>query len=101
MISTHPYNIWPLQIKLFTEEAVKFWDQSCGNSKTKSKAAGVSLAPLPPQFSYTIELEGVDGRSGYADSKRTGPISVRDGMQKLNGLLPAEHVDQRHSQPKY
>lgn len=34
---------------------------------------------LPPGFTCTVELEGVDGKSGRAGSGRQGPISVTDG----------------------
>jgi hypothetical protein len=66
MIRTHPYNTWPLQVKAFTREADKAWT-------TLSKTI-----PLPPGLVYTVELEGVDGKSGLVGSGRTGPIDVAD-----------------------
>ncbi|TFK44508.1 hypothetical protein BDQ12DRAFT_594993, partial [Crucibulum laeve] len=68
MVSSHPFNRWPLHIKLFTEEAVKCWNDATRNA----------VVPLPPGFMYTIELEGVDGKSGHPGSGRQGPISVKD-----------------------
>ncbi|KDR75326.1 hypothetical protein GALMADRAFT_545850 [Galerina marginata CBS 339.88] len=68
MISKHPFNTWPLHVKLFTEEAVRHW---------KAAAADDAL-PLPPGFTCSVELEGVDGKSGHPGSGRKGPISVDD-----------------------
>ncbi|KAF7298152.1 Structure-specific endonuclease subunit SLX1 [Mycena chlorophos] len=67
MIGTHPYKTWPLHIKLFTEQAVKGWN-----------TAQKTTPPLPPGFTSTIELEGVDGRSGIAGTGRKVPICVDD-----------------------
>jgi structure-specific endonuclease subunit SLX1 len=70
MICSHPYNTWPLHVKLFTREAVKHWE-----------AAGSSSSiPLPLGFTSQIELEGVDGKSGLTGSGRKGPIDITDGM---------------------
>ncbi|KAG5646817.1 hypothetical protein DXG03_002194 [Asterophora parasitica] len=68
MLSTHPYRNWPLHVKLFTEEAVIAWKEACQDAQ----------AHLPLGFTYTIELEGVDGKSGKVGSGRSGPISVKD-----------------------
>lgn len=70
MISIHPYSTWPLHVKLFTNEAVKWWQDA---------AKDVGVPPLPPGFVCSIELEGVDGKSGNVGSGRQGPISVKDG----------------------
>ncbi|KAF8972892.1 hypothetical protein BDZ97DRAFT_1649124, partial [Flammula alnicola] len=69
MIAKHPFNIWPLHVKLFTEEAVKCWNAS---------ASANDVFPLPPGFTCAVELEGVDGKSGLPGSGRQGPISVDD-----------------------
>lgn len=71
MISSHPYNTWPLRVKLFTDDAVKGW-------KDANKCVE-ELTPLPMGFTYTTELEGVDGKSGKTGSGRKGPIEVTDG----------------------
>lgn len=68
MISTHPYNTWPLHVKLFSAEAVAAWT-----------AASQRSAPMPPGFTCSIELEGVDGKSGQVGSGRWEPINVNDG----------------------
>lgn len=75
MISNHPYITWPLHVKLFTQEAVKGWEDA-------AKAA--EALPLPPGFTCSVELEGVDGKSGKPGSGRKGPINVKDGM-----IIPA------------
>ncbi|KAJ3517641.1 hypothetical protein NLJ89_g379 [Agrocybe chaxingu] len=68
MICMHPFNTWPLHVKLFTEEAVLYW-----------KVAGSKgTIPLPPGFTCNVELEGVDGKSGQSGSGRRGPITVDD-----------------------
>lgn len=67
MISSHPYNLWPLHVKLFTDEASKVWDQS------------VTDVELPKGFTCVREYEGVDGKSGKVGSGRRGPIDVTDG----------------------
>ncbi|KAK7057433.1 hypothetical protein R3P38DRAFT_3384792 [Favolaschia claudopus] len=70
MLSTHPWSTWPLNVKLFTEAAVKAWHSANANS----------VAQLPPGFNYTIELEGVDGKSGQSGSGRRGPLGVDDAQ---------------------
>ncbi|PPQ98457.1 hypothetical protein CVT24_004135 [Panaeolus cyanescens] len=75
MIALHPFNTWPLHVKLFTEEAVKFWEASANKSLS-----------LPPGFTCTIELEGVDGKSGNSGSGRKGPIDVTDGPIVISTL---------------
>ena len=75
MISSSPYNTWPLHVTVFTEEANKAW---------QSAAEVVPEASLPHGFTYTVELEGVDGKNGHNGSGRTGPISVTDGTGLLN-----------------
>ncbi|KAF5383158.1 hypothetical protein D9615_004967 [Tricholomella constricta] len=69
MVSNHPYHNWPLHVKLFTEEAVMAW---------KDAIQDIAQSPLPLGFTYTVELEGVDGKSGRVGSGRDGPISVKD-----------------------
>jgi len=75
MISIHPFNTWPLHVKLFTEEAIKYWNVAAKSS---------SSPPLPHGFTCSIELEGVDGKSGHRGSGRQGPIPVDDGMSLLH-----------------
>ncbi|KAG5720453.1 hypothetical protein E4T56_gene9380 [Termitomyces sp. T112] len=77
MISTHPYSTWPLHVKLFSDEAVAAW-----------KAAARHSAPMPPGFTYSIELEGVDGKSGKVGSGRREPISVKDGTYRIPRSIP-------------
>jgi hypothetical protein len=70
MVTCLPYTTWPLHAKLFTDEAVKYW-----NALEKD-----ADAPLPRGFTFQVELEGVDGKSGQMGSSgRTGPIDVTDG----------------------
>jgi len=82
MISKHPFNTWPLHVKLFTEEAVQCW-----------RAFAHIEPPLPPGFTCSVELEGVDGKSGHRGSGRQGPIAVNDAdftdalLAKNNTLL--------------
>ncbi|TDL27968.1 hypothetical protein BD410DRAFT_781901 [Rickenella mellea] len=71
MISSHPYRTWPLHVKIFTKEAEKCW-------KEAMKVAD-ETAPLPAGLTYTVELEGVDGKSGEFGSGRKGPIETNDG----------------------
>lgn len=70
MVSSHPYNTWPLSVTIFTEEAEKAWNNA-------TKAAG--MPPLPSGLKVATELEGVDGKSGKTGSGRTDPIDVTDG----------------------
>jgi structure-specific endonuclease subunit SLX1 len=74
MISRPPFNTWPLHVKLFTHEAEQYWK----NSTTYDVAL-----PLPPGFTCTLELEGVDGRSGHVGSGRQGPLNINDGKLLL------------------
>ena len=78
MISKHPFNTWPLHVKLFTEEAVQCW-------KAFANA-------LPPGFTCSVELEGVDGKSGHPGSGRQGPIDVDDSGHFLFPLLSNERL---------
>lgn len=71
MISSHPYNTWPLHVKLFTDEAAKAWTAITKKSSAKFAA--------PQGFTCTTELEGMDGCSGQKGSGREGPIDVKDG----------------------
>jgi structure-specific endonuclease subunit SLX1 len=69
MVGIHPYDKWPLHIKLFTEEAVKCWNDALKGADD----------PLPLGLTYSVELEGVDGKSGKFGSGRKGPIDIKDG----------------------
>lgn len=67
MLSSHPYNIWPLHVKIFTADAMRHWGD-----------AARSTPPLPSGLTVEIELEGVDGKSGKPGTGRTGAIDVTD-----------------------
>lgn len=67
MLNTPPYDTWPLRVTLFHEEAVKEW-----------KAAANSIPNLPDGFTFDIQLEGVDGKSGMPGTGRVGPLDVVD-----------------------
>ena len=71
MVSSHPYNTWPLNVKIFTEEAEKAW---------LNAGKVPEMPPLPLGVNIVTELEGVDCQSGKLGSGRTGPIDVSDGM---------------------
>ncbi|EAU91572.1 hypothetical protein CC1G_02061 [Coprinopsis cinerea okayama7 len=127
MICTHPFSLWPLHVKLFTEEAVRHWAkfdkesgvqtvsfEGCseelkrnlrllvadgnGSGKGKGKAKAVADGSsgdetavvgqrFPPGFVCTIELEGVDGRSGHPlGSGRIGPVDDTDEAFKARIL---------------
>jgi len=74
MVTTHPYNMWPLHVKFFTSTSKKVWDE-----------ATVSQ-PLPSGMTLTEEYEGVDGKSGVSGSGRVGPIDVTDGKRFHTGI---------------
>ena len=74
MVMAHPYNTWPLRVTLFTEEAVKAWNNA-------GKAPG--LSSLPRGLEVVTELEGVDGKSGKAGTGRTAPIDVSDSTYSV------------------
>jgi len=44
--------------------------------------------PLPTGFTCTLELKGVDGKSGHVGSGRRGPISVNNGKLLLSISSP-------------
>ena len=73
MIASHPYNTWPLHVKIFTEEASKHWNTISGGHPRRFT--------LPVGFTCSVELEGVDGQSGLIGSGRMGAIDVKDGGQ--------------------
>ena len=70
MLASHPYNLWPLHVKLFTKQAAKFWDD-------------IQSVPVPPGLYCSVELEGVDGKSGVTGSGRSAPIDVKDGQLEI------------------
>lgn len=70
MITSSPYNTWPLHVKFFTEEATRAW---------RDAGKDVPDVDLPLGFTTVKELEGVDGKSGERGSGRKGPIDVTDG----------------------
>lgn len=67
MLNTAPYSLWPLHVKLFHPDAVKHWNE-----------ATASIPTLPEGFTYTVELEGVDGKGIVSGEGRTVPIDVKD-----------------------
>ena len=69
MITTHPYNMWPLHVKFFTSTSKKAWDEA------------IPSQLLPPGMTLAEEYEGVDGKSGIRGSGRTRPIDVTDGKE--------------------
>ncbi|KAE9408580.1 hypothetical protein BT96DRAFT_985461 [Gymnopus androsaceus JB14] len=82
MLSIHPYNLWPLHVKIFTPQALKIWKDLANMEKTakgkgKEKANTIRSTALPPGFTYSVELEGVDGKLA-GGSGRTKPIDVQD-----------------------
>ncbi|PSR75720.1 hypothetical protein PHLCEN_2v9011 [Hermanssonia centrifuga] len=86
MISRHPYNTWPLRVKFFTDEAEKAWISISKSGPT-----------LPPQFTCTTELEGVDGKSGHKGSGRVAPINVTDEEFTTAYLHKAQTISSRSS----
>ncbi|KAJ2916316.1 hypothetical protein MD484_g4080, partial [Candolleomyces efflorescens] len=77
MIRTPPFSFWPLHVKLFTEEASDIWQSTIARNTATSSLSPPSY--FPPGFSWSIELEGVDGRSGHPKgSGRTAPLDVKD-----------------------
>jgi structure-specific endonuclease subunit SLX1 len=82
MLCTHPYSLWPLHVKLFTKEVAKAWTE-CSSIPKPRKGQTVHEVAAPPELpeglAVSIELEGVDGKSGAKGSGRSGPISVSDG----------------------
>ncbi|THV06733.1 hypothetical protein K435DRAFT_960334 [Dendrothele bispora CBS 962.96] len=80
MITHHPYDTWPLHVKIFTPEAEKCWNGLDALSHLSGVKRGMKVAspPLPRGFKWTVELEGVDGKSGKVGSGRKGPLEVKD-----------------------
>ncbi|KAB5588870.1 hypothetical protein CTheo_7692 [Ceratobasidium theobromae] len=72
MLAAPPYHIWPLHVKLFTEEAKTFWEiQRPGLEE-----------PLPQGFTCSVEYEGADGKSPVPASRpsdsRLGSMDIKD-----------------------
>ncbi|KAJ2931293.1 hypothetical protein H1R20_g5854, partial [Candolleomyces eurysporus] len=77
MIRTPPFSFWPLHVKLFTEEAADIWQSTVARNTANSNQTLANY--FPPGFSQSVELEGVDGRSGHPlGSGRTAPLDVND-----------------------
>ncbi|KAM5546135.1 hypothetical protein V8D89_000261 [Ganoderma adspersum] len=83
MVSSHPYNTWPLNVKIFTEEAEKAW-LNAGKVQ--------EMPPLPLGVKVVTELEGVDGQTGKLGSGRTGPIDVSDAQFTTEHLRKASSI---------
>ncbi|KAJ3526718.1 hypothetical protein NMY22_g10059 [Coprinellus aureogranulatus] len=105
MIRSHPFNLWPLHVKLFTEEARDVWyallDRRAKTVFKKTPRRGkCSESPVqppyeshfPPGFTWSVELEGVDGRSGHRSggSGRNGPLCVKD--EHFSSLIWAKNT---------
>ena len=84
MLALHPFNNWPLRVKLFTENAIKGWQGSCKDLDAKF--------PLPLGFQFTTELEGVDGKSGNFGSGRKGKLDVTDSACLTKLHLPTAYI---------
>ncbi|KAH6914202.1 hypothetical protein BKA70DRAFT_1260717 [Coprinopsis sp. MPI-PUGE-AT-0042] len=111
MIRTHPFTLWPLHVKLFTEDGVRSWDkldklegiqsiflgspseasfqalENYGLIAPRGKGKGKAVAlpdnseedGFPRGFTCSVELEGVDGKSGHIlASGRVGPVDETD-----------------------
>ncbi|KAJ4000609.1 hypothetical protein F5050DRAFT_1803950 [Lentinula boryana] len=95
MISIHPYNLWPLHVKVFTPQAMKIWQEFTNvrkvtKGKGKQKADADGSITLPRGFTHTVELEGVDGKSA-GGSGRTEPIDVQD--EKFTSAHLNKHIN--------
>ncbi|KAG9081748.1 Slx4p interacting protein, partial [Ceratobasidium sp. 370] len=81
MLPIAPYNTWPLHVKIFTQEAKLLWDEA--------QQPGLDT-PLPRGFTYSVEYEGVDGKSPIPTDQqlaaRTGPIDVKDTQFTLSHI---------------
>lgn len=86
MLSVHPYTTWPLHVKLFTRDAVKYWHDA-GSSVAKSRSKQLPTLDslvygIPRGLTVSVELEGVDGKTGDSEDVEVGrgkPIEVTDG----------------------
>ena len=85
MIASHPYNNWPLHVKIFTPEALSIWESLQNSPRARSFV-------MPPGFTWSLELEGVDGQSGQRGTGRTGPIDTRDGSYSTYSEVMTDHV---------
>lgn len=85
MVGSHPYNTWPLYVKLFTKEAAKAWDDA--------NKVDASTLPVLPGLVSVVELEGVDGKSGQLGTGRTGSIIVTDGKQLFRPVVSDTNTD--------
>ncbi|KAJ3988878.1 hypothetical protein F5890DRAFT_265375 [Lentinula detonsa] len=95
MISIHPYNLWPLHVKVFTPQALKIWQEfsnvkKATKGKGKQKADAVGSITLPRGFTHSVELEGVDGKLA-GGSGRTEPIDVQD--EKFTSAHLNKHIN--------
>ncbi|KAJ3975412.1 hypothetical protein EV361DRAFT_503113 [Lentinula raphanica] len=95
MISVHPYNLWPLHVKIFTPQALKVWEglMTPGKGtkgKGKEKADATRSITLPQGFTLSVELEGVDGKLA-GGSGRTKPIDVQD--EKFTSTHLNKHIN--------
>ncbi|KAG8737899.1 Slx4p interacting protein [Ceratobasidium sp. 414] len=86
------YNTWPLHVKIFTEEAKRLWDEA--------QQPGLDT-PLPRGFTYSIEYEGVDGKSpiptGQGSVTRAGPIDIKDRYSLVMFAVLQRHEQKTNS----
>ncbi|KAK7045732.1 Slx4p interacting protein [Paramarasmius palmivorus] len=100
MVSNHPYNTWPLHLKIFTAEAQRIWENIVNPQSRKGRkktAPSVNPLPLPQGFTVSVELEGVDGKSGLAGSGRNKAIDVKDDL--FTAALLEKNADIAASKP--
>jgi hypothetical protein len=76
MIQTHPFSTWPLHVKLFTEEAVRYWD------------ALTLSSPLFSAYQHLVLGEEA-GHKSVGKNHATGDefIQQQQQSQQLSSLL--------------
>lgn len=82
MLGLSPWSNWPLHVKIFTQEAVQAWNNAAYEKPDPDFS-------LPRGLTYSIELEGVDGKraSENVGSGRTGSIDISDSKYSFISFL--------------
>jgi hypothetical protein len=91
MMTTAPFKRWPLHVRIFTEEAWAIWNTFdgiepvvAGPKGRKKKKEPRTFEPLQELTEVTLDLGGVDGKTGRRGeevkgvTKIDGPIDVED-----------------------
>ncbi|KZT08098.1 uncharacterized protein LAESUDRAFT_649754 [Laetiporus sulphureus 93-53] len=91
MLGFHPYNTWPLHVKLFTEDAITAWLNAWDEAHTFE---------LPAGFTCSIEVKGVDRKPRVRGSSDAGSLDISDAQFTSSHLRKMSDTYASNKTPK-